>query len=113
MQMGLAQQMAQGTQASTGTAGSPMTLEEVVEALLNGTDPQTLIEKGVPVELVKQAAEAILAAMEQKPEMQEKPMTESGKAMVQRPAMEDGDEDDMMPRKPMAGGLASKMAYGE
>ena len=57
MNGGLAAQMAQ--QEVGGTTS--MTLEQVVEALLNGADPEELLQQGVPIELLKQAAELILS----------------------------------------------------
>ena len=57
MDGGLAAQMAQQEMGNTAS----MTLEQVVEALLNGADPEELLQQGVPIELLKQAAELILA----------------------------------------------------
>ena len=57
MNNGLALQMVQQEMGNT----IPMTLEQVVEALLNGADPEELLRQGVPVELLKQAAELILS----------------------------------------------------
>ena len=57
MNQGLAAQMAQQGMGNT----TSITLEQVVEALLNGVDPEELLKQGVPIELLKQAAELILA----------------------------------------------------
>jgi hypothetical protein len=42
-----------------GGAGSPVSIEEVVKALLAGVSPEELIQAGVPVEVVQQAVEMV------------------------------------------------------
>ena len=77
MDGGLASQMAQQEMGNT----TSMTLEQVVEALLNGADPEELLQQGVPIELLKQAAELILAQTQGGAPTQA-PMTPSGQEAV-------------------------------
>ena len=77
MDGGLAAQMAQQEMGNT----TSMTLEQVVEALLNGADPEELLQQGVPIELLKQAAELILAQTQGGTPAQA-PMTPGGQQAV-------------------------------
>lgn len=49
---------------------SSMSIEQIIEALLKGVDPQELLKQGVPPELLKQAIEAILASQQGQPKPQ-------------------------------------------
>ena len=77
MNQGLAAQMAQQGMGNT----TSITLEQVVEALLNGVDPEELLKQGVPIELLKQAAELILAQTQGGTPTQT-PTTPTGQEMV-------------------------------
>ena len=77
MNGGLAAQMAQQNMGSIAS----ITLEQVVEALLNGVDPEELLKQGVPIELLKQAAELILAQTQGNTPTQA-PMTPGGREVV-------------------------------
>ena len=77
MNQGLAAQMAQQEMGNT----TSITLEQVVEALLNGADPEELLKQGVPIELLKQAAELILAQTQGNAPTQT-PMTPAGREAV-------------------------------
>ena len=77
MDGGLAAQMAQQEMGNT----TSITLEQVIEALLNGVDPETLLQQGVPIELLKQAAELILAQTQGDTSVQA-PVTPSGQEIV-------------------------------
>ena len=61
-----------------GAAGSQFTLEQVIDALVNGAKPEELIAMGVPQQLVQQAMMEISAATQSAP-------AESGLAGMQVP----------------------------
>lgn len=52
---GLAQSMAQPQNASPSSFGPTPTVEEVMALLMQGIEPQALIEQGIPPELVQEA----------------------------------------------------------
>ena len=59
MENGLAQSMAGApAQAPQQQSGLP-TVEEVIELLMQGVDPEKLVQQGVPPELIMQAIEII------------------------------------------------------
>lgn len=59
MEQGLAQSMVGApTQAPQQQNGLP-TVEEIIELLMQGVDPQELVKQGVPPELIMQAIEII------------------------------------------------------
>lgn len=56
MEQGLAQSMASNAPQAQGQLP---TVEQVAELLLSGIDPEELVQKGVPPELIMQAIEMI------------------------------------------------------
>lgn len=55
MEQGLAQQMAQPAPEQQGMP----TVEQIIQMLMQGTDPQELVDAGVPPELVMQAIQVL------------------------------------------------------
>ena len=53
---GLAQQSARPT--------SQFTVGQIVQMIVNGADPEDLLEKGVPLELIQQAMEMLMQQMQ-------------------------------------------------
>jgi len=79
MEQGLAAQ--QGGQPQMGQPqqqGGDMEamLQQVVQLLMQGVDPEELLKQGVPMEIVKQAIQMVMAQQRQAPAA-----TESGLAM--------------------------------
>jgi phage tail tape-measure protein len=56
---GLAQEMAQPAMQQAPTQDGMPTVEEIIEALLQGADPEEMIKMGVPPELIMQAIEIL------------------------------------------------------
>lgn len=69
MDQGLAQQSAQ-----------QITVEQVIELLMQGVAPEELVQQGVPVELIEQAIQVIMA-QEQQAQPVQPANTEQGLAM--------------------------------
>lgn len=79
MEAGLAQQSAQQQQAM----GNPeQMIQEVVQMLMQGADPDELLKRGVPMEILQAAIEIVLAQEQQAQGNQAPPATESGLAMM-------------------------------
>lgn len=55
---GLAQTMAQGQPAASEQEGMP-TVEQVIQMLMEGMDPEEMVKMGIPPELVMQAIQVI------------------------------------------------------
>lgn len=69
-EMGLAQaQQAQGMQQRGRPAG-PMDINQIIAMLMQGVEPEELVEQGVPQELVMAAIEQISKQMTQVPNEQ-------------------------------------------
>jgi hypothetical protein len=76
MQNGLAQSMATNAPQQAPQQGGLPTVEQVAEMLMNGVDPEKLVQEGIPPELIMQAIEMIeqqMAAQEGGQQMQEAP----------------------------------------
>lgn len=75
--------MEQGLAAQAGQQGSmDQMLQEVVAMLMQGADPEELVQQGIPMEVVRQAVEIVLA-QEQQGAMQQQPaQTGAGLAMT-------------------------------
>lgn len=63
---GLAQQMAQ----PAGNPGAGITVEQIIQMLMQGVDPEELVQQGIPPELIMQAIQVIEQQMaaQQSPE---------------------------------------------
>jgi len=72
MQMGEVQQAAQG---NSGAGAQEVTVEEVVQLLMQGVQPQELVDAGVPVDLIEQA---IMIIQEQMKAQQPQGMGQGG-----------------------------------
>lgn len=79
MEQGLAEQLA-GPQQMGGDMQAMV--DQVVQMLMQGVDPQQLVEQGVPMEVVAMAVEIVLAQEQQMGNMQQAPQTEAGLAMT-------------------------------
>ncbi len=71
---------------NVGASGEQDMLDSIIELLLDGVDPEELLQNGVPIELIEQAMQIILQQHGQagrQPGMEpgmEQPMTDSGLA---------------------------------
>jgi len=82
MEQGLAAQ--QGGQPQMGQPqGGDMEaiLQQVVQLLMQGIDPEELLEQGVPMEIIKQAVQIVMAQQQQQQQSQAPASTEAGLAM--------------------------------
>ena len=70
--MGLAEQQAQMSGPS---------VDEVVSMLMQGMDPEELVQQGIPLEVVKEAVEIVLAQEQQMATQNQSAQTPSGLAM--------------------------------
>lgn len=66
------QAMAGPSKGQSSQGGQMPTVEEIIALLMQGADPQKLVEMGVPPELIMQAIEIIKQQMAQ--EQQQQPM---------------------------------------
>lgn len=80
MEAGLAQQSAQPQQQPMGNP--EQMIQEVVQMLMQGADPDELLKRGVPMEILQAAIEIVLAQEQQVQGNQVPPATESGLAMM-------------------------------
>jgi len=73
----------QGGLARTMANSSATSVEEVVQRLMQGEDPEQLLKQGIPLEVIKQAVELILAQNKGQPQQGEAsaPATPAGQAM--------------------------------
>jgi hypothetical protein len=55
---GLAQTMAQGQRAAPEQQGMP-TVEQVIQMLMEGMDPEEMVKMGIPPELIMQAIQVV------------------------------------------------------
>lgn len=75
--------MEQGLAAQAGQQGSTdQMLQEVVAMLMQGANPEELVEQGVPMEIVRQAVEIVLAQEQQASVAQAPANTDAGLAMT-------------------------------
>lgn len=58
MEQGLAEQMAMPQAAQSQQQGMP-TVEEIIQMLMQGMDPQEMVNMGIPPELIMQAIQII------------------------------------------------------
>lgn len=58
-------------------------VQEVVQMLMQGADPEQLMQQGVPVEIIKEAIQIILAQEQQAQQVNTPPSTEAGLAATQ------------------------------
>jgi len=67
MEQGLAAQSAgQGMGMGMGGQGSPeQMIQQVVQMLMEGVDPEQLVQQGVPIEIIQAAIEIIMAQEQQ------------------------------------------------
>lgn len=79
MEQGLAAQMGGMDQAGGNMQAM---VNDVVQMLMQGMDPEVLLQQGVPMEVIQQAIEIILAQENQQANVQQPPQTESGLAMT-------------------------------
>ena len=82
MEQGLASQMG-GMPAEQGMGGDAQAMvQEVVMMLMEGVDPQTLLEQGVPMEVIEAAIDIILAQEQQAGTMAQPAQTDTGAGMM-------------------------------
>lgn len=82
MEQGLAQQSAQQGLGMGGQGNPEQRVEEVVQMLMQGADPEELLQQGVPMEIIKTAIELIMAQEQQQATTRSVPATDSGLAMT-------------------------------
>lgn len=79
IEQGLAASVAQGP---AGQSNMGAMVQQVVQMLMQGISPDGLVQQGVPMEVVRQAVEIVLAQEEQAATTQAAPSTETGLAMT-------------------------------
>mgnify|MGYP005749158355 FL=1 len=73
--------MGQGLAASSVSSNDEL-VREVVTLLMQGVDPEEIVKQGVPVEVVRQAVEIVLAQESQMETRSAPANTEAGLAMT-------------------------------
>lgn len=81
MEQGLAGQMAEAPMGPAGGDAQAM-LEQVIQLLAQGVNPEELLQQGVPMEIIQQAIDILLAEDAQMQNVQQPPQTEAGLAMT-------------------------------
>ena len=80
MEQGLAAQSA-GQGMGMGGQGSPeQMIQQVVQMLMEGVDPEQLVQQGVPIEVIQAAIEIIMAQEQQAQNNTSTPATQGGLA---------------------------------
>lgn len=82
MEQGLAAQSA-GQGMGMGGQGNPeQMVQQVVQMLMQGANPDELLQQGVPMEVIKAAIEIIMAQEQQEANNAAPPATDGGLAMA-------------------------------
>lgn len=81
MEEGLAARAVQ-PQPGMGQQAPQVSVEEVIQLLMQGVDPEVLVQKGVPMEIVRQAVEMILAQEQQAQAQASGAQTQAGQQMT-------------------------------
>jgi hypothetical protein len=83
MEQGLASQMGDmPAQQGMGGGDAQAMVQEVVMMLMEGVDPQALLEQGVPMEVIEAAIDIILAQEQQAGTMAQPAQTPEGAGMM-------------------------------
>lgn len=80
-QEGLAARAVQGG-PGTSQQAPQVTVDQVIQLIMQGVDPEMLVQRGVPMEIVRQAVEMILAQEQQAQNQQAAPQTTAGREMT-------------------------------
>jgi len=73
--------MGQGLAAQRAGQGSPeQMIQQVVQLLMEGVDPEQLVQQGVPIEVIQAAIEIIMAQEQQAQNNASAPVTQGGLA---------------------------------
>lgn len=75
------QGLAQYSVMKSGQGSSEQMIQQTVQMLLQGVNPDELLKQGVPMEVIKEAIEILLAQEQQEQVVNSAPSTESGLAM--------------------------------
>ena len=81
MEQGLAGQMSGVPMGPAGGDAQAM-LEQVIQLLAQGVNPEELLQQGIPMEIIQQAIDILLAEDAQMQNTQQPPQTETGLAMT-------------------------------
>lgn len=73
--------MEQGLAA--GSASPQMAVQEVVAMLVQGADPEQLLQQGIPMEVIREAIQIIMAQEQQLQAQSQPPTTNAGLAATQ------------------------------
>lgn len=80
----MANGMEQGLAAQQGAGqASGIALQDVVNMLMQGVDPEQLLQQGVPMELIREAIQLIMAQEQQAQAASTPPSTDAGLAASQ------------------------------
>lgn len=83
MEQGLASQMGgMPTRQGMGGVDAQAMVQEVVMMLMEGVDPQVLLEQGVPMEVIESAIDIILAQEQQAGTVTQPAQTNAGADMM-------------------------------
>lgn len=66
-------------------AAPAIAVQDVVDMLLQGADPEQLLQQGVPMEIIREAIQIIMAQDQQSQAQQAPPATDAGLAASQQP----------------------------
>jgi hypothetical protein len=77
----------QSDQGMSSTTSPQQMVEQVVMMLMEGVDPENLLQQGVPMEIIQAAIEIIMAQEQQQQVQQSAPSTEAGLAMTSAQGM--------------------------
>lgn len=77
----MANGMGQGLAAES--AASQVGVQEVVAMLMQGMDPEQLMQRGVPIEIIREAIQMIMAQEQQAQTTAQPPVTDAGLAATQ------------------------------
>lgn len=76
--------MANGVQGlAAESATQPIGLQDIVSMLMQGVDPEQLLQQGVPMELIREAIQFIMAQEQQAQAASQPPATNAGLAATQ------------------------------
>ena len=79
----MANGMEQGLAAQT--AAPQIAVQDIVALLMQGANPEELLQQGVPMELIREAIQIIMAQEQQGQAASAPPVTEAGLAASQAP----------------------------
>jgi len=77
---GLAQQMAGAPAQSQQPQADMQMIEQIIQLLMDGVDPQELVQQGIPPEVIMQAIDILEQQLAQQGQAQQQPQMQQGLA---------------------------------